>query len=185
MCGPTARVKPSSWKISQISFTTWVTRCSPPVQRARPGMVRSTPAAAPGRTRFRSRSRAAQSVHEAAVRELVQPRGGVDADDPEAAEVALLAAAVPVGVLLRPLDRLLRRLPELGAPAEVPLGELHHLVLALQARNVAFDAGHAWAPYAISKRLRRRSSACDTSAALRRWRFRLGCFFVRMWLLYA
>src|SRR5207249_7054466 len=76
-------------------------------------------------------------------------------------------------------------LPQLAAPAEVALGELHHLVLALQARDVAFDARHGPAPYAINRRLRRRSSACETSVALRRCRFRLGCFLVRMWLLYA
>src|SRR5206468_12102834 len=35
------------------------------------------------------------------------------------------------------------------------------------------------APYAISRRLRRRS-ACETSVGLRRRRFRLGCFLVRM-----
>src|SRR6266849_1546801 len=99
--------------------------------------------------------------------------------------VALVLRGAWLGVFLRPLDRLLRCLPELAAPAPVPLGELHDLVLALQARNVAFDAGHGIAPYAISRRLRRRSSACATSVALRRWRFRLGDFFVRMWLLYA
>src|SRR5437763_228933 len=40
------------------------------------------------------------------------------------------------------LDRLFRGLPQLGTPAKVALGELHDLVLALQARDVALDAGH-------------------------------------------
>src|SRR2546425_4927117 len=48
---------------------------------------------------------------------------------------SLLPAPVPVRVFLRPLDGLLGRLPQLGAPAEVALGELHDLVLALQARS--------------------------------------------------
>src|SRR2546425_260970 len=152
---------------------------------------RATPAAA-----LSERSRAAntssnsrfsavapRAVHHAAVGQCVQRGRGVDAGDPQPPEFPLLAAPVAIGVPRRPLDRLLRGFPQLAAPAEVALGELHHLVLALQARDVAFDARHGPAPYAISRRLRRRSSACDTSAALRRCRFRLGCFLVRMWLL--
>src|SRR5207253_8828615 len=84
----------------------------------------------------------AEPVHQAAVGQLVLSRGGVDPCDPEAPEVRLAAAAIAVGVLLGALDRLLRRLPQLGAPAKVALGELHDLVLALQARDVALDAGH-------------------------------------------
>src|SRR5207245_395653 len=83
-------------------------------------------------------------------RQCVQPGRGVDAGDPQPPEFPLLAAAVAIGVLRRPLDRLLRGLPQLAAPAEVALGELHHLVLALQARDVAFDARHGPAPYPVS-----------------------------------
>src|SRR5438477_11400057 len=59
------------------------------------------------------------------------------------------------------------------------------LFLRFRRATLLLTRGAYLAPYAISRRLRRRSSACDTSAALRRWRFRLGCFLVRMWLLYA
>src|SRR5882762_1202113 len=52
-------------------------------------------------------------------------------------------AAIAIGVLGRALGRFLGRFPELAAPAPVALGELHHFVLALQARDVAFDARHA------------------------------------------
>src|SRR5438034_917170 len=88
----------------------------------------------------------AQAVHEAVVGDLVQPRRGVDADDPQPPELAFLAPAVAVGVLRRPLDRLLGRLPQLAAPAEVALGELHHLLLALEAHDVALDARHDRSP---------------------------------------
>src|SRR5512135_1974009 len=84
----------------------------------------------------------AQAVHQPVVREVVQPGGGVDARDPETAELAFLAAPIAVRIALRPLDALLGRLPQLAAPAEVAFGELHHLVLALQARDVALDPGH-------------------------------------------
>src|SRR5918992_1975994 len=42
--------------------------------------------------------RAAQAVHELAIGHALPPRGGVDANDPQLAEVALAIAAVAVGV---------------------------------------------------------------------------------------
>src|SRR5262249_45663925 len=54
---------------------------------------------------------------ELAVAQVVLPGRGVDPDDPEPAEVALLAAAADVGEVAGPLDRLL------GRPVELPLGE--------------------------------------------------------------
>src|SRR5439155_21962814 len=59
-----------------------------------------------------------------------------------APEAPLLATAIALGVLLGPFDGLLRGLPKLAAPAKEAFGELHNLVLALQARDVAFDARH-------------------------------------------
>src|SRR6185436_2836466 len=60
------------------------------------------------------------------------------------AEVTLLPAPIAVGVLLGTLDRFLRGLPQLAAPAPIALGELHDFVLALQARDVAGDARHGF-----------------------------------------
>src|SRR5256885_12917902 len=85
-------------------------------------------------------------VHGGVVGALVRPRWGLDRGDPHRPDLALLGAPVAVRVLRRPLDRLLGRLPQLAAPAEVALGELHHLLLALEARDVAFDAGHDRSP---------------------------------------
>src|SRR3954447_5920258 len=49
----------------------------------------------------------AQAVHELAVGEALTARGGVDAGDPEAAEVALAVAAVAIRVAVRLEQRLL------------------------------------------------------------------------------
>src|SRR5919204_2051238 len=49
--------------------------------------------------------RQAEAVHELAVGQPLAPRRGVDAGDPEAAEVALPVAAVAVGVAVGPLAR--------------------------------------------------------------------------------
>src|SRR2546422_897095 len=111
-------------------------------------MVRSRSAAAT-EARLSSRSRAANAVSKsrfralgvdppaglaqpvkgAVVGQLVGARRGVDRDDPQPPDLAFFAGAVGVGVLRRPLARFLRRLPHLAAPAEVALGELHHLLL--------------------------------------------------------
>src|SRR5690348_14328724 len=87
-------------------------------------------------------ARLPQPVHQAVVGELVQPGRRVDARDPEPAEIALLPAPVPIRVLLGALDRLLGGFPQFGTPAPVALGELHDLVLAREARDVALDARH-------------------------------------------
>jgi len=52
----------------------------------------------------------AKTVHELAVGQPLAPRRGIDAGDPEAAEVALLVAAVAIGVAVGLEQRLL------GAP---------------------------------------------------------------------
>ena len=65
-------MKPSSWKISQISATTWVTRCSPPCQSGRPGIVRSTPRAR-HRPRFSARSRASTACSSSRFSALAAP----------------------------------------------------------------------------------------------------------------
>ena len=70
-----------------------------------PGLSRQNVGTSRGRARRcrrapcgRARSGQLQAVHELAVRHALLARGGVDARDPEAAEVALLVAAVAVGV---------------------------------------------------------------------------------------
>src|SRR5512145_478339 len=73
----------------------------------------------------------------------MEARGRVDARDPQPPELDVLGAPVAIGILRRPLGGLFRSLPQFAAPAPVALGELHHFVLALQARDVAFDARHA------------------------------------------
>src|SRR3712207_6433075 len=64
-----------------------------------------------------------QAVHERAVGHALEARGGVDAGDPQAAEVALAVAAVPVRVGVRLHQGFLRALVvAVGLPAEA-LGE--------------------------------------------------------------
>src|SRR5581483_4525621 len=77
-----------------------------------------------------------QAAHELSVSEAVLPRGGVDADDPEPAEVPLLAAAADVGVLERRVDRFLRGAVQLALVGVVALRQRQQL-LALRAANRA------------------------------------------------
>src|SRR3989442_1009493 len=76
---------------------------------------------------------------------LLRLEGGERAQD-MGERAGFPAGGGAVGVLRRPLAGPLGPLPQLAAPAEVALGELHHLFLALQARDVAFDAGHDRSP---------------------------------------
>src|SRR5205085_4147284 len=62
-----------------------------------------------------------EAVHELRVVQPVDARRGADADDPEAAEVALLALAAWVGELQPALDRLLGRAVELRLRPAVAL----------------------------------------------------------------
>jgi hypothetical protein len=84
----------------------------------------------------------AEAVHEDAVAHIVLVSGRVDADDPEAAELALLVLAIAVGVRPATLDIFLGGLPELAAGTEGAASSLHHLLLPLQSRDVRFDARH-------------------------------------------
>src|SRR5690606_12140472 len=65
-----------------------------------------------------------QPVDELAVRCAELAGSGIDALDPKCPEIALAALAIAIGILLRPLDRLLGNADRILAPAVVALGSL-------------------------------------------------------------
>jgi len=69
-------------------------------------------------------------------------RRRVDALDPQCAEGALAALAVAVGVLHRPLDRLLGDADRILAAAVVALDLFQHLLVLGVGRDAALDACH-------------------------------------------
>ena len=75
-----------------------------------------------------------QPVDQLAVGEAVLARGGVDADHPQAAEVALLAAAADEGVFERGVDRLFRGTIQLALVGVIALRQPKQL-LPLGARG--------------------------------------------------
>ena len=77
-----------------------------------------------------------QAVDQLAVGQAVLARRGVDADDPQAAEVALLAAAADEGVLERGVDRFLRGAIQLALVGVVALGASFSSFLRLARRTV-------------------------------------------------
>src|SRR3990172_2185737 len=83
-----------------------------------------------------------ETGHEPGVRQLVQARRRVDPGNPQAPELALLLPAVTVRVPPAPLHRLLGGLEEFAPPAARALGQAHDLLLALEARDVAFHSRH-------------------------------------------
>jgi hypothetical protein len=72
----------------------------------------------------------------------VLPGGGVDARNPERAELALLLAPVAVGVRQAALDVLLGGLVQLAARLEAALGGLHDLLLPGVMRGTVLYARH-------------------------------------------
>src|SRR5438093_3145311 len=79
---------------------------------------------------------------ELAVGHVVHAGGGVDPDDPQPAEVALLAAPADVGEVAGALDRLLGGAVQLALGEEVALGETEDLLPAMPALAPALDSRH-------------------------------------------
>src|SRR3954468_1893998 len=87
-------------------------------------------------------ARELEAVHERVVVHVVLVRARVDTGDPEATEVALLVLAIAVRVLPAAFDGLLRGTPQLAAGAKGAARGLHDLLLALEARDVAYGTRH-------------------------------------------
>ena len=83
------------------------------------------------------------------------PRGRVDADDPQPAEVALAHAAVAIGVLQAVLNLLLRALVDLRLQAPVAGGLVEDLAALLARVDGSLDAchGRSFAQRSRSRRL--------------------------------
>src|SRR5262249_27279460 len=121
-------------------------------------------------------------VHELRVAHPVGFGRGVDAGDPQAAEVALAVAPVAVGVRVRLHQRLLGALVVRVRLAAVALRQLERRAALLARAKRALDAGHLPPP---SLRFPRGTSSPEITAGLRSARLRLGDFFSRMWLVKA
>ena len=89
-----------------------------------------------------------EAVDEGRVAHAVQLAGGVDADDPEGAELALLLLAAGVGEHESALDGLLGCLIELGFGEEVTTRALEDLFAAVVAFCTPFYTGHRASPFA-------------------------------------
>src|SRR5215212_6705062 len=121
-----------------------------------------------------------EAVHERAVGHPVLARGGVDAGDPEAAEVALAVAAVPVRVGVRLHDGFLRALVRGVRLAAEALRALERRAALLAGVDGALDARHRPLPPSSFVTVLRSALAISTSIPSPRLYF--GDFFSRMWL---
>src|SRR3979409_2479245 len=83
-----------------------------------------------------------QAVHQLAVAHALLAGGGVDALDPQAAELALAVLAVAVGVGARLEQLLLRPLVARVLLAAVALGALQHGTALLARVHGSLDAAH-------------------------------------------
>src|ERR1700733_1893232 len=83
-----------------------------------------------------------EAMHELRVGHVVLARGGVDARDPEPAEVALAVAPVPVAVLIGLEHGLLGRAVMAACVTAIALGHRQRGAALLAGVNRALDAGH-------------------------------------------
>src|SRR5262249_29335741 len=132
-------------------------------------------------------ARLVEAVHQLAVGERVLAGSGVDARDPQAAELALALLAVAVRVDPGALDGLAGHPEQPAARSVVALGLLQDAVVPAPLDDASLHSGHARllsrrARYGSSCSIRLRSTLA-TSTRLRRRRFRLVSFLVRMWCL--
>src|SRR5262249_52696822 len=90
-----------------------------------------------------------QALGEPVVRHAVHPRRGVDARDPQLAEVALAVTAVPGGVLPRGQHLLLGLAVEPGPLAPVTAGALQDGTALLLGVDRPLDACHVVTPFSV------------------------------------
>src|SRR5919112_4492440 len=118
-----------------------------------------------------------EAVHELAVAHALLARGGVDPHDPEAAEVALLVAAVAVRVGVRLDEGLLGPLVARVRLTAEALGPLERGAALLARVYRPLDPAHL----CISS-VTRLWSASDTTNGRPSARLRFALFFPRLWL---
>ena len=83
-------------------------------------------------------------MNQLAVGQAIQPRGGADALDPQAAILALLGAAVAESIAIRAIGRFLSRLIQLALGEEKAFGPLEVLLAPRPALGAAFYACHGF-----------------------------------------
>ena len=81
-----------------------------------------------------------QAVDKSAIGQAEVACCGIDALDPQGAEIALLGPAVAIGILFCLLDSLHGDAEDVLAAAEVALGLLHHLLVGLAGDGAALCA---------------------------------------------
>ena len=83
-----------------------------------------------------------QAIHEPAVAEAVLARRGVDAGDPQAAEITLAIAAIPVGISQRLEHRLVGAAEQEVLGALLTPGKFEYFAVAVASRHATFYPCH-------------------------------------------
>jgi hypothetical protein len=87
-----------------------------------------------------------QAVDQAAIRQAVEPRAGVDARDPETAQVAAAVAAVAVGIPQRMQHRLVGALEQAVVSTALALAVLEHFFVTQMGAGSALYTSHSVTP---------------------------------------
>src|SRR5690606_14552219 len=90
-----------------------------------------------------------QAVHEHAVGHAVLAGCGIDAGDPQGAELALLGAAIAIGILSGAHHRFVGNAEYVAAAAAETLGGLQDLLVRLAGDDSTFDSWHGCSPRSV------------------------------------
>src|SRR5713101_6422343 len=111
-----------------------------------------------------------QAVNQLAVGQAVQPRGGADALDPQAAILALLGAAVAESIAIGAIGRFLGGLIQLALGEEKAFGPLEILLAPSPALGAAFYACHGFLLFLGKQdRLREREKHAYSNGFVSEW----------------
>src|SRR5690242_17648519 len=89
---------------------------------------------------------ALHAVHELRISEALLAHPGIDALDPQRAEIALLGAPVAIGIAQPLLDLLDGDAEAALGPTAIALGELQDLLVTGMRRHAAFNVRHGVSP---------------------------------------
>ena len=96
--------------------------------------------------------RGLEALDEAAVADAGVAAGGVETDDPQAAEFTLLLLAIAIGVLPRVLDGFFRVAIELGFDAEISLGVFQDFLAPLAGSGGVCCTSHVVFSFWLNRR---------------------------------
>ncbi len=105
-----------------------------------------------------------QAVDQAAVREAVQPCGGIDSNDPQRSEISLFLTTVPVCIGKGAVDGVVRGAIQLASPSPVPASGLQYFLSPASRSDAVRRSWHVDGLLVRLQVVRAASASCPVRA---------------------